>query len=176
MRTFLRPHLIAFYAGLLDLSDEHDRLKAIAGYILTHKPKRMNSREVQKAVRSMRKLGAREVTSIMEQLEAFGWLFRHPRRATALCRYGKSIRRSMSSSRSRPKRKPSVGLGIARRSSRTRRRGASADKLAPQVVLVFVLGSVPYLPPLALACVKNLLNKGVFLFLLPHTSAIVGRF
>ena len=57
MRTFLRPHLIAFYAGLLDLSDEHDRLKAIAGYILTHKPKRMNSREVQKAVRSMRKLG-----------------------------------------------------------------------------------------------------------------------
>ena len=78
MRTFLRPHLIAFYAGLLDLSDEHDRLKAIAGYILTHKPKRMNSREVQKAVRSMRKLGARDVTWIMEQLEAFGWLFRHP--------------------------------------------------------------------------------------------------
>ena len=26
----------------------------------------------------LRKLGAREVTSIMEQLEAFGWLFRHP--------------------------------------------------------------------------------------------------
>jgi Protein of unknown function (DUF3987)/Bifunctional DNA primase/polymerase, N-terminal/Primase C terminal 2 (PriCT-2) len=78
MRTFLRPHLIAFYTGLLDLSDEHDRLKAIAGYILAHKPKTMNSREVQKAVRSMRKLGAREVTSIMEQLEALGWLFRRP--------------------------------------------------------------------------------------------------
>ena len=78
MRTFLRPHLVAFYTGLLDLSDEHDRLKAIAGYILAHKPKTLNSREVQKAVRSMRKLGAREVTSIMEQLEAFGWLFRHP--------------------------------------------------------------------------------------------------
>ena len=29
----------AFYAGLLDLSDEHDRLKAIAGYILAHKPR-----------------------------------------------------------------------------------------------------------------------------------------
>jgi hypothetical protein len=78
MRTFLRPHLIAFYTGLLDLSDEHDRLKAIAGYILAHKPKTLNSREVQKAVRSMRKLGAREVTAIMEQLEAFGWLFRNP--------------------------------------------------------------------------------------------------
>jgi hypothetical protein len=38
----------------------------------------MNSREVQKAVRSMRKLGAREVASVMEHLEAFGWLFRHP--------------------------------------------------------------------------------------------------
>jgi hypothetical protein len=26
----------------------------------------------------MRKLGARDVASVMEQLEAFGWLFRHP--------------------------------------------------------------------------------------------------
>jgi Protein of unknown function (DUF3987)/Primase C terminal 2 (PriCT-2) len=78
MRAFLRPHLVAFYAGLLDLSDEHDKLKAIAGYILTHKPDTMNSREVQKAIRSMKKLGAREVASVMEQLEAFGWLFRHP--------------------------------------------------------------------------------------------------
>jgi Protein of unknown function (DUF3987)/Bifunctional DNA primase/polymerase, N-terminal/Primase C terminal 2 (PriCT-2) len=78
MRDFLRPHLVAFYRGLLDLSDEHDRLRAIAGYILTHKPDKMNSREVQKAVRSMRNLGSRDVTSIMEQLVAFGWLFRRP--------------------------------------------------------------------------------------------------
>ncbi len=78
MREFLRPHMIAFYRGALDLSDKHDELKMIAGYILTHKPETMNSREVQKSVWSMRRLGAREVASFMEQLEAFGWLFRHP--------------------------------------------------------------------------------------------------
>ena len=78
MREFLRPHMIAFYRGVLDLSDKHDELKMIAGYILTHKPETMNSREVQKSVWSMKRLGSREVTSFMEQLEAFGWLFRHP--------------------------------------------------------------------------------------------------
>jgi hypothetical protein len=78
MRRFLRPHLIAFCTGLLDLSDDNERLVSVAGYILVHKPDTMNSREVQKAVRSMRKAGARDVAILMEQLEAFGWLFRHP--------------------------------------------------------------------------------------------------
>jgi hypothetical protein len=78
MRNFLRPHLVAFYAGLLDLADEHDRLQAIAGYILVHKPAAMSSRDVQKAVRSTRNLKAREVAVLMEQLEAFGWLIRQP--------------------------------------------------------------------------------------------------
>jgi hypothetical protein len=36
MRKFLRPHLMAFYTGLLDLSDNFDDLRMIAGYILTH--------------------------------------------------------------------------------------------------------------------------------------------
>jgi Protein of unknown function (DUF3987) len=78
MRRFLRPHLVAFYFGVLDLADGFDELRLIGGYILTHKPETMNSREVQKSIWSMKNLGSREVTAFMEQLEAFGWLFRHP--------------------------------------------------------------------------------------------------
>jgi hypothetical protein len=78
MRRFLRPHLMAFYRGLLDLADGFDDLRSIGGYILTHRPEKMNSREVQKSIWSMRKSNARDVAAVMEQLEAFGWLFRHP--------------------------------------------------------------------------------------------------
>ena len=84
MREFIRPHLTDFYTGTIDLSDEHERLIAVASYILAHKPERITNREVQAAVRSMRKLTSREITPVMEQLEALGWLFRgETRRAGA---------------------------------------------------------------------------------------------
>ena len=152
MRTFLRPHLIAFYAGLLDLSDEHDRLKAIAGYILAHKPKTMNSREVQKAVRSMRKLGAREVTSVMEQLEAFGWLFRHPpprHGALPVWKINPAVHVQFAEqAKEEAARRARDRATIIKDATARRRRQMNWP---PQVVLVFVLGSVLYLPPLALA-------------------------
>jgi Protein of unknown function (DUF3987) len=80
MRAFTRPHLTDFYTGTLDLPDEHERLIAIAGFILTRKPEILTNREVQAAVRSMRKLTSRDVTPVMEQLEALGWLFRSEQR------------------------------------------------------------------------------------------------
>jgi Protein of unknown function (DUF3987) len=84
MREFIRPHLSDFYTGTIDLSDEHERLIAIAGYILAHKPEKLTNREVQAAVHSMRKLTSKEITPVMEQLEALGWLFRgETRRAGA---------------------------------------------------------------------------------------------
>ena len=76
IRQFIRPHITDFYTGTIDLSDEHERLIAIGGYILAHNPPILTNREVQAAVRSMRKLTSREVTPVMEQLEALGWLFR----------------------------------------------------------------------------------------------------
>jgi hypothetical protein len=76
MRKFTRPHLTDFYTGTIDLSDDHERLIAVAGYILAHKPKNLVNWQVQAAVRSMRKLTSREITPVMEQLEALGWLFR----------------------------------------------------------------------------------------------------
>ena len=48
MHRFLLPHALAFYGGVLDLSDGHDRLAAVAGYILVHKLERLTNRDVQR--------------------------------------------------------------------------------------------------------------------------------
>ena len=37
LHGFLLPHALAFYAGVLGLSNDHDALTALAGYILAHK-------------------------------------------------------------------------------------------------------------------------------------------
>jgi len=34
LHEFLLPHALAFYSGILSLSDDHDRLQSLAGYIL----------------------------------------------------------------------------------------------------------------------------------------------
>ena len=80
MQRFTRLHLSDFYIGALDLPDEHERLRALAGYILTHKPLILTNRQVQAAVRTMRRLTTREVTPVMETLENLGWLFRGEQR------------------------------------------------------------------------------------------------
>jgi hypothetical protein len=43
LHEFLLPHASAFYAGILDLADDHDRLSAVAGYILAHKLDRVTN-------------------------------------------------------------------------------------------------------------------------------------
>jgi hypothetical protein len=78
MHQFLLRHALAFYAGVLDLSDDHDRLAAVAGYILAHKLERVTNRDVARGDRTMRRLTRRETDSVFEQLEALGWLFRIP--------------------------------------------------------------------------------------------------
>jgi hypothetical protein len=75
MHEFLLPHSMAFYIDLLGLSDDHDRLTAVAGYILAHdKLKSITSREVQRGDRSMRKLARQDTDKIFEQLSALGWI------------------------------------------------------------------------------------------------------
>lgn len=76
MRTYLLPHALAFYGGVLGLSDDHDRLTAIAGYILAHRLPEVTRRGINRSVRSMRGMTERETVAILEQLEAFGWLDR----------------------------------------------------------------------------------------------------
>ena len=68
------PHAAAFYAGMLALSDTHDRLTKVAGYILAKKLPRITNRDVQRGDRSMRGLDRQEIESVFNQLEALGWL------------------------------------------------------------------------------------------------------
>jgi hypothetical protein len=78
LHGFLLPHALAFYAGILGLSDNHDRLAAVAGYILAHKLECITNRDVQRGDRSMRNLTRRETDAIFEQLDALGWITRTP--------------------------------------------------------------------------------------------------
>lgn len=76
LHRFLLAHAIAFYSGVLGLSDDHDRLTAIAGHILTHKLDRITNRDVQRGDRTMRGLKEHEIRPLLEQLDALGWLDR----------------------------------------------------------------------------------------------------
>ena len=78
MHRFLLPHATAFYADMLELSDDHDRLTQVAGYILAKNLARVTNRDVQRGSRVMRGLERLEIESIFEQLEALGWLMRTP--------------------------------------------------------------------------------------------------
>ena len=60
LHGFLLPHALAFYAGVLGLSNDHDRLTAVAGYILAHKLEEITNRDVQRGDRTMRNLTKRE--------------------------------------------------------------------------------------------------------------------
>ena len=76
LHEFLLPHALAFYSGVLSLSDDHDRLQSLAGYILARKLKVVKNRDVQRGDRQMRGLKDYEIRVIFEQLEALGWLER----------------------------------------------------------------------------------------------------
>jgi hypothetical protein len=74
------PHAIAFYSSIYGLSDDHERLTNVAGYILAHKIERLTNRVVQRGDRSMRGLRRHEIDNICHQLNAFGWVTEAQRR------------------------------------------------------------------------------------------------
>jgi hypothetical protein len=76
LHSFLLAHSIAFYSGVLGLSDDHDRLTSIAGHILAHKLETVTNRDVQRGDRTMRGLKEYEIRPLLEQLGALGWLDR----------------------------------------------------------------------------------------------------
>ena len=78
LHEFLYPHAVAFYVGELGLADDHDRLSAVAGFILAHGLTEVSNRDVARGVQDMRRLGRRETEALFEQLEALGWVFRTP--------------------------------------------------------------------------------------------------
>jgi hypothetical protein len=76
MHRFLLPHALAFYTGVLGLSDDHERLTAVAGYILARRLEWITNRDVQRGDRTMRKIDRWDIDSVFNQLDALGWLYR----------------------------------------------------------------------------------------------------
>jgi hypothetical protein len=76
MRQFTRQHLHDFCEDVLSLPEEHERLKSIAGLILSKNLKFVSNRHIQASVRLARHLTSKEVTEVLVQLEMRGWLSR----------------------------------------------------------------------------------------------------
>jgi hypothetical protein len=77
MIEYTRKHLFHFYgAALLEMPEEQERLASIAGFIITKELKTFANWQIQKAVRSLRKLTSKDITPVMETMEALGWLRR----------------------------------------------------------------------------------------------------
>jgi hypothetical protein len=76
LHDFILKHAVAFYAGTLGLSDDHERLANVANFILARKLSKITNRDVQRGDRSMRRLADRDTLRIFEQLEALGWVER----------------------------------------------------------------------------------------------------
>lgn len=74
LHEFLFRHATVFYSGVLGLSDDHDRLKNIAAYILAHRLDCITNRDVQRGDRAMRKIDNRDIQPLLEQLHTLGWL------------------------------------------------------------------------------------------------------
>jgi uncharacterized protein DUF3987 len=73
LHTFLLPHSRAFYKNVLGLSDDNERLVAVAGYILTHKLTQITARDIARGDRSMRRLTKWDTDRIFQQLHALSW-------------------------------------------------------------------------------------------------------
>ncbi len=75
LHRFLLPHALAFYAGVLGLSENHDALTAIGGYLLTHPElQEITFRNMDRGDRAMKSLTREEAQKQLERLEYFGWL------------------------------------------------------------------------------------------------------
>jgi Protein of unknown function (DUF3987) len=77
IHQFLLPHAVSFFAGILGLSQENDRLVAVAGYILARQTEEVTRRDIQRGDRIMRAMDRFEIDKVMQQLESLGWLIAH---------------------------------------------------------------------------------------------------
>lgn len=76
MERFLRPSAVAFYVGLLGLSDGHETILELASYIVAKDLSEVKARDVQRSTQSFRHILADDFRRLCEKLEAFGWVER----------------------------------------------------------------------------------------------------
>jgi hypothetical protein len=74
LHEFFLPHAMHFYIDLLGFSGDHDRLGAVAGFILAKKLTKITIRDVRRSVREMRKVSTKDAEEIMSKLCGLGWL------------------------------------------------------------------------------------------------------
>jgi hypothetical protein len=78
LHGFLLPHALAFYTTIYGLADDHDRLTAVAGYILARRLTILTNRDIQRGDRTMRGLNRQDIEGVFHQLDALGWVSRIP--------------------------------------------------------------------------------------------------
>lgn len=78
LHGFLLPHAVSFYAGDVGLSEDQDHLQELAGYILAHAPTELTFREISRCGGALRRLKRPEMTAVLEQLHALGWVTQVP--------------------------------------------------------------------------------------------------
>jgi hypothetical protein len=88
LHDFLLPHAMAFHSSILGMSDDHDQLTDLAGYILAKGLTTLTSRDVKQSVRTMKKCDRRAWESALNQLDAWGWLDIVPGARTTSPPYG----------------------------------------------------------------------------------------
>lgn len=73
LHGYLFKHALAFY-DMLGLSDHHDAVMAVAGYILAHRMETISVSDARRGDRIMRRMDERQAAEVLSQLDAFGWL------------------------------------------------------------------------------------------------------
>ena len=71
---YIMKHSLAFYAGVIGLSDDHDDLIDVAGYILAKGKTKVTIRDIRMGIRSMRKIDRDAGVKLFQRLEALSWV------------------------------------------------------------------------------------------------------
>lgn len=74
LHQFIVPSAVAFYTGILGLSDDHDRLVELASFILAHRLETVQHRDCQRATSTLKALTNEETKRLFEKLESFAWV------------------------------------------------------------------------------------------------------
>jgi len=82
LHDYILRHAMAFYMGMIGISDDHDAIEDVAGYILAHRVEKVTLRTFHHGSGRMRKLTRQYIEPICHQLEALGWIDKIDARAT----------------------------------------------------------------------------------------------
>lgn len=74
LHGYIAPSSVAFYTGVLRLSDDHEQLIELASYILSQRLETVQHRDCQRGSRTLKGLTQNQTRVLFEKLESFSWL------------------------------------------------------------------------------------------------------